>query len=500
MAPLSLQRLAVTLLLSSTVLAQNKADELSKCLDEAGVRNVIQADGSSTWSQATAGYQRRIKAEPASVAYPKTRDEVALSLKCARDSGVKASALGAGHSFTAFAFGTPGALVIDMAAFNELKLDSNNILTFGGGVHVGPTAKYLWDTASLHIPHVRGSHVGVTGSSIGGGFGTTSRHLGLPLDNLVEVEYMLANGTIVHAGKGSDLLWAAKGAGASFGIILSSKTKTHKPAYDKAINFTLSIGNVSPENGAKALVAIQDYVTTQAPDEFALRWNLMAQPYDGIGYFYGNPDDFDKVVEPLVKKLEAISSNVLVKKTVLPWWDLEVQIAGQGMNQPDGGFQGISSFYIQSLAVTKPLTQEQAQILFESTTLKFNRTDMRKFGYLDLWGGVSRDISDSDTSFAHGKNFWLIRWDANSLNPLSYPADGIKYMRSLMKPFEEALVKSGEKLRGFVNYADDQLTEEEWSSRLYGANYARLKKIKAEVDPEGLFTNHKQSIPAPQKS
>jgi hypothetical protein len=28
----------------------------------------------------------------------------------------------------------------------------------------------------------------------------------------------------------------------------------------------------------------------------------------------------------------------------------------------------------------------------------------------------------------------------------------------------------------------------EWSSRLYGANYARLRKIKAAVDPTDLFS------------
>ncbi|KAM0240118.1 hypothetical protein ACHAP5_008093 [Fusarium lateritium] len=497
----SLRRLAVTLLsLTSTVLAQdNKALELSTCLDKAGVRNVIETD--STWSTEAVQFQKRLTPDPAAIAFPESRDEVALALQCARDAGVKANALGAGHSFTGFSLSNPGHLVINMAAFDDLSFDDKTkILTFGGGTHVGPTAKFLWDEAGQrHCPHVRGAHVGTTGSSIGGGFGTTSRYLGTPMDSLVEVEYMLYNGTIVKAGKGSDLLWAAQGAGASFGIILSSKTKTYKPVYDKAINFTLSIGSVSPENGAKALIAIQDYATSkQCPDEFAFRWNMLAPPYDGTGYFYGNPDKFDDVVRPLVTKLKTISSTVSLNKTVLPWWDLEVQVAGAGMNQPNGGNLGGRAFYTQSLTLNKPLTQKQALILFENTALAFNRTDLTRFGYLDLWGGVSREISDSDTAYAHGKNLWLIRWDANSLNPPNYPADGIAYMRGLMKPFEDSLVQSGQKLRGFVNYADSELTEAEWSSRLYGANYERLKKIKARVDPEGLFTNHKQSIPAPK--
>lgn len=497
-SPRSLRRLVVAFLsLTTTVLAQNKAEILTKCLDEAGVRNVVDTD--SSWGRETARYQLRLKAEPEAIAFPENRDEVAASLKCAREAKVKANALGPAHSFQGYGFGNPGNLVINMAAFDDVSYDKKStILTFGGGTHVGPVLKYLWDTAGRHIPHVRGSHVGVTGSSIGGGFGTTSRHLGTPMDNLVEIEYMLYNGTIVKAKKGSDLFWAAQGAGASFGIILSTKTKTHKPEFEKAISFTVNMGDLSPEAGAKALIAIQDYATSKdCPDTWAFRWNMMAPPYNGIGYFYGNPDEFDTVMAPLATKLEAISSNTEVKSTVLPWWDLEVAIAGSGMNQPDGGFLGGRALYTQSLATTTdhPLTVEQAQILFEGTTLAFNRTDMSKFGYLDLWGGVSRDIKDSDTAYAHGKNLWLIRWDANSFG--SFPSDGISYLRAGMKPFEESLVKSGAKLRGFVNYADTELTEEEWSSRLYDGNYERLKQIKARYDPEGLFINHRQSIPLP---
>ncbi|KAF5723182.1 berberine bridge enzyme [Fusarium mundagurra] len=497
-SPRSLRRFVFASLFS-LAFAQNKAEELTKCLDKAGVRNVIESD--SQWAAETTQFQKRIRPQPAAIAFPESRDEVALALECAREADVYANALGPAHSFQGNGFGKPGNLVINMAAFDDVKYDSKTtLMTFGGGTHVGPVAKYLWDTAGRHVPHVRGSHVGVTGSSIGGGFGTTSRYLGTPMDNIVEVEYMLYNGTVVKAGKGSELLWAAQGAGASYGIILSMTTKTFKPEFDKAINFTLSMGDLSPRDGARALVAIQDYATSKdCPDTFAFRWSLMAPPYDGTGYFYGNPDSFDNVIRPLVNKLKTIKSAVEVKKTVLPWWDLEVAVAGAGMNQPDGGFLGGRAFYTQSLTTTTdhPLTLEQAQILFESTTLAFNRTDLTKFAYLDLWGGVSRNIKDSDTGYAHGRNLWLIRWDANSVNPFAFPADAIPYLRGLMKPFEDALVKGGSKLRGFVNYADTELTEKEWSSRLYGANYERLKKIKAKIDPEGLFTGHKQSIPLP---
>ncbi|KAM0421449.1 hypothetical protein ACHAPT_010803 [Fusarium lateritium] len=498
-APRSLRRLVLASLLSLAVGQDNKGAELNSCLSAAGVRSIVESD--STWATETTQFQKRLKSDPACIAFPENRDEVAIALSCARNASVKANALGPGHSFQGNGYGNPGNLVINMAAFDEVSYNTKSkLLTFGGGTHVGPVVKYLWDTAGRHIPHVRGAHVGVTGSSIGGGYGSTSRHLGTPMDSIVEVEYMLYNGTIVKAGKESDLLWAAQGAGSSFGIILSMTTKTYKPEFQKAINFTLSIGSVTPKAGAKALIAVQDYATSkQCPDELALRWSLTAPPYTGTGYFYGNPNKFDKVISPLVKELKAISPEFSLNKTVLPWWDLEVAVAGAGMNAPNGGSLGGRAFYTQALTTTTdhPLTLEQAQLLFESTTLSFNRTGLRKSGFLDLWGGVSRNISDSDTAYAHGKNLWLIRWEANSVDVNNYPVDGPAYLKGLIKPFENALVEGGAALRGFVNYADTELSEEEWSSRLYGANYERLKQIKAAVDPEGLFTSHKQSIPLP---
>ncbi|KAF5658590.1 berberine bridge enzyme [Fusarium heterosporum] len=169
------------------------------------------------------------------------------------------------------------------------------------------------------------------------------------------------------------------------------------------------------------------------------------------------------------------------------------------MDRPDGGDLNALAFYLQSLVITTdhPLTVDQARVLFSNTTSKFFRDDMTKMGYIDLWTGVSRDIADEDTGYSHGKNLWLIRWDADFVNSDNFPADGVAYMKGLMLPFEQALIDAGVPLCGFVNYADTELPQDEVASRLYGENYDRLKRIKAEVDPGGLFTNNPQAIPAP---
>lgn len=57
------------------------------------------------------------------------------------------------------------------------------------------------------------------------------------MDNIVSMEFMLYGGTNDTAMECSDLLWAAKGAAASCGIVLSMTAKTFKPVNNRYNRF-----------------------------------------------------------------------------------------------------------------------------------------------------------------------------------------------------------------------------------------------------------------------
>lgn len=115
----------------------SSADSIQTCLTSAGVQTTISTD--ETWANDTAAFQFRVPRQPIAVAFPATRDDVAVALGCARNASVKVSVVGRAHSFQGYGFGAPGNLVINMGAFTELKFDAvSNLLTFGGGSNVGP--------------------------------------------------------------------------------------------------------------------------------------------------------------------------------------------------------------------------------------------------------------------------------------------------------------------------------------------------------------------------
>lgn len=74
------------------------------------------------------------------------------------------------------------------------------------------------------------NHTGVGGLTLGGGYGYLTAAHGLVIDNLLEVEAVLADGNIVKISEDEnpDLFWAAKGAGSGFGVFTKFTYRAHE--------------------------------------------------------------------------------------------------------------------------------------------------------------------------------------------------------------------------------------------------------------------------------
>ncbi|RGP67516.1 6-hydroxy-d-nicotine oxidase [Fusarium longipes] len=166
----------------------------------------------------------------AAVVMPSSSKEVSSAVKFAVSNQIPMTVCGGGHSSSGAS--SSEGMVIDLRKMRKVKVDTKAMIVhFEGGC--------LWEDVDTALERhglatVGGvvNHTGVGGLTLGGGHGyLTARH-GLTIDNLVEAEVVLADGTIVEASEGKDahLFWAIRGAGAQFGVVTRFVSRAHQQA------------------------------------------------------------------------------------------------------------------------------------------------------------------------------------------------------------------------------------------------------------------------------
>ena len=154
--------------------------------------------------------------------------DVIYSVNFARDNNLLVAVRGGGHNGGGLGLCDEG-LVIDLSGIKFIRVDtSENTVRVGGG-NVWGEVDHATHPYGLAVPAGIISTTGVGGLTLGGGVGHLSRKYGLTIDNLLEADMVLADGSFVtvNANQNTDLYWAIRGGGGNFGIVTSFKFQAH---------------------------------------------------------------------------------------------------------------------------------------------------------------------------------------------------------------------------------------------------------------------------------
>ena len=439
--------------------------------------------GDPDYDSARADFNARFSLHPRAILYACSARDVADGIAWARRNDVPIRARSGGHSYEAYSLVDDG-LVIDVSPLDRVRVHARNgTATIGAGATLLDVYAGLWDQARVTIAGGSCGSVGITGLTLGGGFGLLSRQLGLTCDALVEAEMVTADGEVVRASdrEHQDLFWALRGGGGgNFGIVTELVFRTHAIGDVSLCNLSRSFSDLPA-----ALRAWQAWTPTIHRRLVSVL--LLPQAPQSVGLLCqlnGAPTELGQLVQPLVDAGFALSAA----PRALPFIDAVRElgaplalVAAAGLSvRVDAGdtvkFKNSSGYAMAPLpdaAIARLVAELEAA------------PGPNNFVQLDSYGGAIADLDARATAFAHRAAQFSLQYSAYWDDDADAAANirWIRGVRRALAPFTAG---------AYVNYIDGDIGD--WPAAYYAENFGRLRRVKRDWDRDDVF-RFAQSIP-----
>jgi len=396
--------------------------------------------------------------------------DVIAAVNFGKENDLLVAVRGGGHNGGGLGLCDDG-LVIDLSGIKFVRVDtSDNTVRVGGG-NLWGEVDHATHPFGLAIPAGIISTTGVAGLTLGGGVGYLSRKYGLTIDNLLEADMVLADGSYVtvSASQNSDLFWAIRGGGGNFGIVTSFKFQAHP------VKTVFGGPTLWPIEKTEEIMEWYHEFLNNAPDElngFIATMIIPGAPFPehlhnkqfcGIVWCYtGDMDKAEEIFKPILSK-DPIFQHV----GEMPY--PAIQTLFDGLLPPGMQWYWRADFFNE-------LGSE-----IRSQHLKFGSNIPTPLSQMHLYpiSGAASRVGAEDTPWAYrdAKYAGVIV----GVDPDPENADKIT---KWCKDYWEALhpYSSG---GAYSNFMMDEGQERVQAS--YKHNYNRLTQIKKQYDPNNFF-------------
>ncbi|RWD70656.1 FAD-binding oxidoreductase [Mesorhizobium sp.] len=457
-------------------------DEAHAKLRESLRGEVILRDDAG-YDEARKVYNGMIEKRPLLIARCADVADVIAAVKYARDNDLLIAVRGGGHNGAGLGICDNG-LVIDLSMMKGVHVDpKTRTVRVGPGCNSGDV-DHATHPFGLAVPAGIVSTTGVAGLTLGGGTGYLTRRYGLTIDNLVEADLVLADGSVVTASKAEnpDLFWALRGGGGNFGVVTSFLFQAHPvnmifggPVFweaKDAMAVMQTYRDYLPE-APEYLGAFVGLKTVPSTDPFPREyWGKRACAI--ISCYNGTEEDGRKAMAPLLDNLPPPIFN---------WMGVMPFPALQAMFDPllPKGLQWYwKGDFVRSLpdeAISTHIAQA-AEAPSELSLMHLYPID-----------GAVRRVGKNETAWNARDATWSMVIAAIDPDPAK-AADLTKWAKNYWATIHP---HNGE--GGYVNF----MMEDEGEARVqasYGANYERLSQVKRIYDPFNIFRVNQNIKPA----
>ena len=287
------------------------ADQIERalCRLHARLPRRVSLPGEHGYAAATAIWAKPVGPMPRAVVHCRTTDDVQLAIRAARDCSLPLSVRGGGHHCAGLAL--CAGIVIDLSGMNRVSVNADHrSAIISGGARAADVAAVA---DPLHVAAVTGtcSTVGMTGLTLGGGYGPLIGRAGLALDNLLAAEVVLANGRVVVANDDNEeeLFWALRGGGGNFGVVSAMRHRLHNlPSVRSGML-------VYPFAGARAVLRGCADIAASSTEDLTVQLGGVGGP-DGkpvvivVPTWCGLPTDSEARMAPFLKLGALLAGNL----------------------------------------------------------------------------------------------------------------------------------------------------------------------------------------------
>lgn len=407
----------------------------------------------------------RVKTRPAAIARCLSVEDVIHTVRWTRSQGLPLSVRGAGHEIFGRSLRENG-VVIDLSQMKAVTIDP---VARTAQVQAGATAGDLIGAAEKYgLATTTGtvSSVGMTGLTLGGGYGPLIGAYGLAADNLLSAEVVTADGQLVtaNAEEHPDLLWGLRGGGGNFGVVVSLEYRLHP------LTTLLSGILLYPLDQARTVLRNFNEFIATAPDELTIRSGFLQTP-DGATVLFLAPTYCSATAagEQAIAPLRTFGDLLVDQVQPITYNEL---IHGSDVFTPAG-----RHYYLQ----TRSLPGFQAETI--EALIEPGLPLPSPFSTINIhhFHGAASRVGTSETAFALRQDHLMVEliaaWEPQSLDDEQRHLQWAQRVSQALAPYAFK--------GGYINLLDQ--AEQERVPLAFGSNYERLVDLKRKYDPDDVF-------------
>lgn len=461
--------------MSLTTLERGKTaiDDAALEAFSAQLRGKMLSEGDAAYDEARTVWNATVDRLPGLIVCCVGASDVISAVNFARENRLLVSVRGGGHNIAGSAV-CDGGLMIDLSLMKSVRVD-----VAGRRAWVGPGATLAdvdkeTQAFGLVVPTGINSTTGISGLTLGGGFGWITRKFGLTIDNLASADVVTADGKLLRASKteNPDLFWALRGGGGNFGVVTAFEFHLHEFGPQVLAGLV-----VHPFADAEKVLREYRKALETAPDELTC-WVVMRQapplpflPAEWHGKevlvlamcYCGDIETGEKATQ----KLRAIGTPIadVVGPSPFTGW----QQAFDPLLTPG------ARNYWKSHDFTE--FSEEAAAVVRGAIAKLPGPECEIFiGHV---GGAAGRVKADATAFPQRSSHFVMNVHARWREPTMDKActDWARSIYEAAKPYAAGTA--------YVNFMPED--EVDRVEAAYGGNHRRLLEIKQRYDPLNLF-------------